>query len=170
MASLSQAAAIAADRPKKGILVKDGDNRLQESVKLDSVVSIDFKVLAKDTDGDLSVLLSSNNFKATGPPIHIHPDFDETFYVTKGEVKFKVGEETFLLKVGDSVFIPRNVPHAFTILSDIPAAFLIVSQPAGKIEDFFRAYSKFEKTSPEIALKLMSDHNMKVVGPPLTIE
>ena len=75
-----------------------------------------------------------------------------------------------MLKVGDSMFIPRNVPHAFTILSDTPAAFLIVSQPAGKIEDFFRAYSKFEKTSPEVALKLMSEHNMKVVGPPLTIE
>ena len=58
MASLNPAAAFAADRPKKEILVKDGDNRLQESVILDSVVSIDFKVLAKDTDGDLSVLLS----------------------------------------------------------------------------------------------------------------
>src|SRR5688500_2418056 len=89
MASLSGAAAIAADRPKKGILVKDGENRMQETVKLDSVVSIDFKVLTKDTDGELSVLLSSNNLKATGPPVHIHPDFDETFYVTQGEVKFK---------------------------------------------------------------------------------
>ena len=62
------------------------------------------------------------------------------------------------------------MPHAFTILSDTPASFLIVSQPAGKIEDFFRAYSKFKKTTPEVALKLMSEHNMKVVGPPLTIE
>ena len=134
MASLSQVAAFAADRPKKGILVKEGENRLQESVKLDSVIAIDFKVLAKDTVGDLSVILSSNNFKATGPPIHIHPDFDETFYVTKGEVKFKVGDEIFLPKVGDSMFIPRNVPHAFTILSDTPAAFLIVSQPAVKMK------------------------------------
>jgi quercetin dioxygenase-like cupin family protein len=170
MASLSGTAAIAADRPKKGILVKDGENRLHESVKLDSVVSIDFKVLAKDTDGDLSVLLSSNNMKSTGPPIHIHPDFDETFYITTGEVRFKVGEENFLLKAGDSMFIPRNVPHAFIIISDTPASFLIVSQPAGKIEDFFRAYSKFEKTSPEVALKLMGEHNMKVVGPPLVPE
>jgi quercetin dioxygenase-like cupin family protein len=45
------------------------------------------------------------------------------FYITKGEVKFKVGDEILLLKGGDSIFIPRNVPHAFTITSETPATF-----------------------------------------------
>jgi quercetin dioxygenase-like cupin family protein len=115
-------------------------------------------------------MTSSNNPKSTGPPLHIHPDFDETFYVTKGEVKFKVAEETFLLKVGDSIFIPRNVPHCFTIVSETPATFLIIAQPAAKLEDFFRAYAKVEHMTPEIAGRLMMEHNMKVVGPPLTME
>jgi quercetin 2,3-dioxygenase len=170
MTSLTQTPAFSADSPKKGILVKDGENRLHEDVILDGTTKIDFKVLSKDTDGELSVILSANNFKATGPPIHIHPDFDEMFYITKGEVKFKVGDETFSLKVGDNIFIPRNVPHAFTITSETPATFLIVSQPAGKFEDFLRAYSKVEKMTPEIASKLMVEHNMKVVGPPLTVD
>jgi quercetin dioxygenase-like cupin family protein len=170
MVSFGQTQTFSADRLKTGIKVADGDNRLHENVKLDGVTPIDFKVLSKDTDGDLAVMTSGNNFKATGPPVHIHPDFDEMFYVTKGEAKFKVGDEIFSLKVGDSIFIPRNVPHAFTITSETPATFLILAQPAGKLEDFFRAYSKFEKMTPEIATKLMSDHNMKVVGPPLTID
>lgn len=101
MMSSKQTAAFAADRPKKGIKVADGDNRRHESVKLDGVVPIDFKVLSQDTEGDLAVMTSSNNPKSTAPPLHIHPDLDEMFYVTKGEVKFKVGDEIFLLNVGD---------------------------------------------------------------------
>ncbi|WP_190300426.1 cupin domain-containing protein [Rufibacter hautae] len=170
MLSLKQTEALASERPQKGFKVADGDNRLHESVKLDGVVPIDFKVLSKDTDGDLAVMTSSNNPKATGPPLHIHPDFDEIFYVTKGEVKFKVGEEIFFLKVGDNVFIPRNVPHCFTIVSEIPATFLIIAQPAAKLEEFFRAYGKVEKMTPEIGMRLMAEHNMKVVGPPLTVD
>lgn len=170
MMNLNPPAAIAADRPKKGIKVADGQNRLNETVKLDGLVDIDFKVLSKDTEGDLAVMTSSNNPKFTGPPLHIHPDFDEIFYVTKGEVKFKVGEEIFLLKVGDSMFIPRNVPHCFTITSETPATFLIIAQPAGKLEGFFRAYAKVENISPENASRLMTEHNMKIVGPPLTVE
>jgi quercetin dioxygenase-like cupin family protein len=170
MVDLSQTPALSADRPKKGIKVANGENRLQENLVLDGGVRIDIKVLSKDTNGDLSILLSSNNMKASGPPVHIHPDFDETFYITSGEVKFKVGDEIFQLKTGDSIFIPRNVPHAFTITSDTPGAFLIVSQPAGQFENFMIAYSKFYKITPEIATKLMIEYNMEVVGPPLAID
>lgn len=170
MIGINQTDVFAADRPKKGIKVADGENRLHETVKLDGVVPIDFKVLSNDTDGGLAVMTSSNNPKSTGPPLHIHPDFDEMFYVTKGEVKFKVGDELFFLKVGDSIFIPRNVPHCFTIVSEMPATFLIIAQPAAKLEDFFRAYAKVNKMTPDIANRLMIEHNMTVVGPPLTVD
>jgi mannose-6-phosphate isomerase-like protein (cupin superfamily) len=168
MMHLNQTKVLPADRPKKGIKVADGDNRLHETVKLDGVVPIDFKVLSTDTGGDLAVMTSSNNPKFTGPPLHIHPEFDEIFYVTKGELKFKVGEEIFRLKAGDSLMVPRNVPHCFTIVSETPANFLIIAQPAAKLEDFFRAYAKVEHMTPEIAGRLMIEHNMKVVGPPLS--
>jgi len=169
MVNSNKASTFYAGTPKEGIKVSNGDNRLRENIMLDGITPIDFKVLSQDTDGNLSIMVSSNNLKNTGPALHIHPDFDETFYITEGEVKFKVGEEFYFLKVGDSIFIPRNIPHAFTITSDNPATFLIICQPAGKIENFFREYSKYDKVTPEIAIKLMSDNNMKVVGPPLAI-
>ena len=62
------------------------------------------------------------------------------------------------------------MPHCFTIVSETPANFLIIAQPAAKLEDFFRAYSKVKKMTPEIAGRLMAEHNMKVVGPPLTVD
>lgn len=155
---------------QNGIKVAKGDNRLKETVLLDGITPIDFKVLSDDTGGNLSVMVSSNNLKNTGPALHLHPDFDETFFITEGEVTVKVGEQFHFLKVGDSIFIPRNIPHAFTITSDNPATFLIICQPSGNIENFFREYSKYDNITPEIAIKLMSDHNMKVVGPPITID
>ncbi|CAA9474243.1 MAG: hypothetical protein AVDCRST_MAG96-604 [uncultured Segetibacter sp.] len=54
------------------------------------------------------------------------------------------------MKVGDNIFIPRNVPHCFTIVSETPAAFLIISQPAAKLENFFRVYAKVEHMTPKL--------------------
>jgi mannose-6-phosphate isomerase-like protein (cupin superfamily) len=90
--------------------------------------------------------------------------------VTKAEVKFKVGEDIFFLKVGDSVVIPRTVPHCFTIVSETTATFLIVAQPAARLEDFFRAYAREEHMTPEMAGWLMTENNMKVVGPPIPVD
>jgi quercetin dioxygenase-like cupin family protein len=47
-----------------------------------------------------------------------------------------VGEDVFRLNAGDSVFGPRNVPHAFANVSDT-GRLMIVYQPAGTIEQFF---------------------------------
>ncbi|MEO5998216.1 MAG: cupin domain-containing protein [Chitinophagaceae bacterium] len=157
-------------RPARGIKVSDGDNRLHETLRLEEITPIDYKVSGADTGGDLAICVSSNNHKGTGPALHVHPDLDETFFILESEFKYRVGDEFFYLKVGDSIFIPRNIPHAFTCTSDIPGKLLIVVQPAGKLEEFFRAWSKFDKVTPEIALTLMMEHNMEVLGPPLTVD
>lgn len=159
------------NRHTKGIKVADGDNRLHEKIILEGTSPIDFKVSGSDTGGQLAICTSSNNLKGiAAPALHLHPDLDETFFVLEGTFKFKVGDELFYLKVGDSMFIPRNVAHAFICISDIPGKLLIVVQPAGKLEDFFRAWSKFDKVTPEIAMQLMKENNMEVVGPPLMVD
>jgi len=158
------------NRPTTGIKVTDGNNRLNETLRLEGVIPIDYKVSGSDTNGDLAICVSSNNSKGTGPALHVHPDFDETFFVLESEFKYQVGEELFYLTAGDCIFIPRNIPHAFTCISDIPGKLLIVVQPAGKLEEFFRAWSQFDKVTPEIALELMKEYNMEVVGPPLAVD
>lgn len=157
-------------RPTKGIKVADGYNRLDETLRLEGITPVDYKVLGVDTGGDLAICVSSNNHKGTGPALHAHPDLDETFFILESEFKYQVGEELFYLKAGDCIFIPRNIPHAFTCTSDIPGKLLIVVQPAGKLEEFFRAWSKFDTVTPEMAINLMKQHNMEVLGPPLTID
>lgn len=46
-------------------------------------------------------------------PLHIHPNQDEWFYVVEGNYLFQVGNEQYRMAIGDTIFLPRNVPHAF---------------------------------------------------------
>jgi len=126
--------------------------------------------MSRDTNGELSVMQSSNNPKFSGTPLHVHEDYDETFHVLKGEIKFRSGEDVMVLRPGDTLLVPRGVPHCFTIISDTPADFLIIVQPSATLEKFFIAFSKEPNMTPDLAARLMTDHGMSVVGPPLSLE
>ncbi|MBI4081155.1 MAG: cupin domain-containing protein [Candidatus Lambdaproteobacteria bacterium] len=45
-------------------------------------------------------------------PLHRHPSSDEILYFTEGEGDCVVGLETFPVKPGDLVLVPKNVPHS----------------------------------------------------------
>ncbi|WP_318574152.1 cupin domain-containing protein, partial [Providencia stuartii] len=123
---------------------------------------LDIKISGNDTAGSLAVFEQTGLTPNGGPPLHVHPNQDEWFYVIEGNYHFQVGEEQFRLKPGDTIFLPRNIPHAFIQLSNTGR--LIVSyMPAGKMEEFFAVTDRW--TSPpskeEIA-KVFSDHDIKV--------
>jgi hypothetical protein len=88
----------------------------------------------------------------------------------EGEYLFKVGEETFTAKAGDSVFGPRKVPHAFAKTSEGEAKMLIIFQPAGKMETYFKTVSQgtLAKLSETERQKVRQAHGFEVVGPALT--
>ncbi|MBL0053012.1 MAG: cupin domain-containing protein, partial [Bacteroidetes bacterium] len=120
----------------------------------------------KDTNGNLTIFEYTGNEKG-GPPLHVHPYQDEIFFIVQGEYLFQVGDEKHNLKSGDTIFLPRAVPHAFAQLSDNGKMFFLF-QPSGKMEDFFRTLSNL--TSPPTAeqgAKIFADHDMKIVGPPI---
>jgi mannose-6-phosphate isomerase-like protein (cupin superfamily) len=53
-----------------------------------------------------------NTFLAKGgPACHFHYDQDEWFYALEGPFQFEVGAERFHLHPGDSLLVPRRVPH-----------------------------------------------------------
>jgi len=54
----------------------------------------------------------------TAPPLHIHRDADETFYVIAGTVSVFVGDERMDAGPGDYVFAPMGIPHAFLVTSE----------------------------------------------------
>ena len=141
--------------------------------------TIDCKVSGKDTGGAMCVLEVNN----TGWPRHVNRDQNEWIYVLDGEVELEIGKKRFRLGTRESMFIPRNIEHAWAAVSD-PARIINTYQPAGKIEEFFQVLAKFkdlptreeaiEKSyTPEKIdglKRVFEAHGMIVTGPPLDID
>lgn len=53
-------------------------------------------------------------------PVHQHPE-EQFGYVIKGGFEMVIGDETAILKEGDSYFILPNVPHKFIAIGDTEA-------------------------------------------------
>ncbi|MFI0431252.1 cupin domain-containing protein [Mariniflexile sp. HMF6888] len=159
-------------RTDKGFKVNSGEARFGKHYKMKGVTlnTLDIKISGKDTENDLSVFEQTGLTPNGGPPLHIHPNQDEWFYVIEGDYIFQCGDEKFKLKPGDTIFLPRNVQHAFVQLTE-KGKMIVSYLPAGKMEAFFETTDKWTSppTKKEIA-KVFADHDMKVVGPPLKIK
>ena len=130
----------------------------------------DLKVSGRDTGGDLCIYDTVRESKG-GPALHLHHAQDEWFYVVRGSFLVQVGDETFTIGPGDSAFAPRKVPHAFAMTSDGEGQMLVLFQPAGSMEDFFKQMAKSGSSIPKnqetVMKQLWADHGMQVLGPPL---
>ncbi len=128
----------------------------------------DCKVSGRETDGRLCIIDTVRTHRG-GPPLHLHHDQEEWFFVREGEFLFQVGTEVVRLTAGDSILAPRGVPHTFANVTD-DARLMIVFQPAGTIEEFFRQGSLIEQATREDLIELHHRHGMQVVGPPLKLD
>ena len=71
-----------------------------------------------------------------GPPMHVHHREDEVFRVIEGRFRMRVGDETFDAGPGDTLFLPRGVPHCFFNAGGGVGRLLVALQPGG-FERFF---------------------------------
>jgi mannose-6-phosphate isomerase-like protein (cupin superfamily) len=71
-----------------------------------------------------------------GPPLHIHRNEDETFYVLEGRCTFHLGDDTVVAGPGDFVNVPRETVHCFRNDSAEPVRLILTFTPSG-IEKFF---------------------------------
>lgn len=131
------------------------------------VSEITFKVTPGE-GSDLFIL--ENTFHERGGPArHLHYEQDEWFYAVAGEFVIEVGQERFILKPGDSILAPRNVPHVWACQGDLPGKILIAFMPAGKMESFFREVTKANAMPPQDP-NLWRAHGMELLGPPLALD
>jgi mannose-6-phosphate isomerase-like protein (cupin superfamily) len=66
-----------------------------------------------------------------GPPIHLHEDEDDSFYVLEGEVTFVVEDDEVVAGPGTFVLVPPGVRHTFANRGDAVARMLNIHAPAG---------------------------------------
>jgi len=158
-------------RNEKGFKISAGEGRIHGHIQLKGVNAnmLDVKISGSDTNGDLAIFEQTSLSQGKGTPLHIHPLQDEIFYVLDGSYIFKVGEDKYDLKTGDSIFLPRKVPHAWTQISE-KGKMLVVLQPAGKLENFFVTMAGLDHVpAQEEIARIFGENGMQVVGPGLKI-
>lgn len=155
----------------KAFAVPSGKDRSgTDSHKIWGLIPLATKLSSADTGGDIYIFEHHQMGKG-GPPRHIHHDQDEWFYIVRGEFIFEVGDERFHASAGDSLFGPRQVPHAWACISDEPGTLLTMVSPAGTFETFLRDTTRHATIPPDEDIQAaFTAHNMTVVGPPLPID
>ncbi len=87
------------------------------------------KAGTRDTNGALAVIEYQTK-RGEEPETHTHPDEDEIFYVLSGSMTFRCGRRSFDVEKHGFVFLPRGIPHGYTIRSR-SARLLVITSPSG---------------------------------------
>ncbi|GAB3852146.1 hypothetical protein GCM10028822_19530 [Hymenobacter terrigena] len=152
---------------QKPFVVRGSEGRSSEHYRLMGF-DLYLKVGGKDTDGQLAVF-DGEYRRHDGPPLHVHYQQDEEFYITEGEFLVQVGDEKFTLKAGDLIFLPRNIPHTFVTLSET-GKMAFMTHPSGTIEMLFKQLAALPPTANlDDAQKIHLAHQLRIVGPRLTV-
>jgi mannose-6-phosphate isomerase-like protein (cupin superfamily) len=148
-----------------GFMVEAGKDRFPEET---TFLGTHFKCKVSTNDSREGLcVFEMTLIEKGGPPYHFHYNQDEWFYILDGEIVFKIGDDIFTAKAGDSVFAPRQIPHTFTKRSEEHARMLVIYQPAGTIEEFYLQAGQVENGTLRDFEKLYRHHGMEIVGAPL---
>ena len=105
------------------------------------------KLSGIDTNGQF-LSIYQDNPPDTQIPMHVHQNEDEVYRVLEGEVEFTVGEQKNLLKAGDTIFLPRNIPHTWKVVGECNAKLYLDIFPAG-VENMFEELSELPSGPPD---------------------
>jgi quercetin dioxygenase-like cupin family protein len=108
---------------------------------------------------------------ALGPPLHVHRETDEGFYVFEGTFGFQAGGTSIEGSAGSFVLVPRGLEHTFWNAGQGPAAMLVTISPPG-FEAYFRELAEglaaaegSDEQAAAVRRTLSRRHDIEVVGP-----
>jgi quercetin dioxygenase-like cupin family protein len=134
-----------------------------------------FKAASEDTAGRLAVWEQLLPHRSS-PPLHVHHDEDEAWFVLDGELTFQVAGSTWTAAPGTFVWAPRGLPHTFRV--DSPTARLLALTVPGRFDRFVAATGRPAggptlppppEGPPDMAglVAAAREHGMELLGPPL---
>ena len=101
-----------------------------------------------------------------GPPPHVHDRLHDMFYVLKGTLSMRVGDEQLEAGPGTFVCVPPGVVHTFANPNDEPVRLLNFNTPSGW-EDYMRelaaAFNSGAPVTPEEIGKIASRYDFRPV-------
>ena len=142
-------------------VLRSGEGR---SIDL-GVFSMTVKANSDETNGIFS-LLEAEEPPHFGPPLHIHHDAAEAFYVLEGEYLMFLDDREEVCPAGSFIFIPAGMRHGFRV-GAAPSRKLVFYFPAamiGYFDDLSDAIGRAEVDESLLA-DIARRHSMEVVGP-----
>lgn len=131
---------------KKGFVIRTNESRYNGKQATPKDAFLHCKLSSTDTDEALFFQTSTPKVfeHIGGPPPHIHTYEDEIIYIVSGEFIVHIAGEDFIVKSGDTAFIPKGTLHTVTNpIENNPGILVTIFQPAPKkVEDFFSYISE----------------------------
>lgn len=147
----------------EGFVVLPGEGRHLDLGNFEGVVL----ATGADTGGAFSLLQTQSEPPGFGPPMHRHLDSAEAFYVLEGDYVMHLEDRQQRCPPGTFVYVPRGMPHTFTVTSETPGRKLNIFAPAAMI-GFFEDLAAAEAAgtpTPEQLGEIAARHWMDVLGP-----
>ena len=111
------------------------------------------------------------------PPLHVHHEHDETFYVLEGELALHLPGRELRVRGGEAAFAPRGIPHVYRVESET-ARWVVAGTPAG-FADFVRevadepdseGFPPAGRAHDQARLaEAAARHRIELLGPPGTL-
>jgi quercetin dioxygenase-like cupin family protein len=134
---------------------------------VDNEVTI--KISSRDTGGAFTVF-EGRIMPFQGPPLHLHRDQDESWYVVEGEFKFEVDGQAIYASTGATVFAPRGSRHTFQNIGTAAGVIVTTVIPGGLdvfFEEIEAAAPRGTAPDPAKMLPIYEKHGLELLGPPL---
>ena len=105
-----------------------------------------------------------------GPPLHVHDDQDDTFFVLDGVLTVQVGDKLYELGPGDFASVPPGIPHTFdNTKKDQPPVKVCNLMTPGGLDAQFRDM-RAAAGDPAKVDAVRRQHGVNSVGPTLGVK
>jgi glyoxylate utilization-related uncharacterized protein len=123
------------------------------------------KATSEQTNGAFS-LLEADEPAGFGPPLHVHRDAAEAFYVLEGEYVIFLDDREFVCPAGSFIFIPAGLEHGFRV-GGVASRKLNLYTPAAMVGYFdeVAAAAKSGDVDPMDLSEIARRYSMDVIGP-----
>ncbi|MBE7157171.1 MAG: cupin domain-containing protein [Rhodospirillales bacterium] len=104
-----------------------------------------------------------------GPARHIHFAADEILEMRAGQIVVWLPDQTFVLGEGDTVSLPRGIPHAWRSCGEVPPR-MIVTSTNGDLEKWFEEVvrRRLPPDAFEEFVQVGKKYRVELNGPPLS--
>jgi quercetin dioxygenase-like cupin family protein len=118
------------------------------------------------TNGAFGLIENWSMAPGFASPYHTHHNEDEAFYVLEGELEFVCGGNWLTAGPGAYIFGPREVPHGFRVVGNVPARLLLLCAPGG-FEGFVLEMSTPAPAPPDMErlMAVAAKYRIDILGP-----